>query len=569
MVSRSLISGIWLVFALCAVPAGADVSQKEIDSAIRRARSYVAANIKPGSRGEDLAAYTLVKSGTPADDPFVVSQNQKFAAYFKDGKFVSGGHHYYTAGVVALYYDALGGENYKQELQMISEYILAGQHTNGAWFYPGSPPNANVGDTSISQYALLGLWAAHRAGLEIPEDAWINASRWLSATQLDTGGFVYHPGGQDREAGVTRPSLVSAGGSSMALCMRMLYPHGIVDQPEKNRKSVLADQYKTYGGILEIVDITEVEEEPVVESGDENKVSSKDLSDQYNKSLRLIGGNSSMGLSIPNWRLYYLYGLERFAAFAGKKTIGNHDWYQTGAEFLIKTQGSAGEWKEGQDELVGTCFGILFLTKATAKTIRPPKPKEPTIGSGLLAGGRGLPSDLRDVEKKNGKIITKSTAAPVADLLSQLESSATADLIPLQKEIIEQVHRGQREELVGQTQRLLKLLKSPDPEVRKIAIWALSRGSDVTQAPVLINLIRKDPHFDVAREAYAGLCVLSGRLQGVGLSLNPLKGLQEGDTGKEAKARQWRAEAVNRWEEWYLTVRPYKERDDLQDLKPN
>ncbi|MBD3673393.1 MAG: HEAT repeat domain-containing protein [Planctomycetaceae bacterium] len=566
MVSRKVCIAFLLLVALRSVPGRADVTQKEIDAAIRRARSYVAANIKSGLRGEDLAVYTLVKSGTPANDPLVIRHSRVFDGYFKSGEFVSGRDHYYTAGVVALYYDALGGEKYKQELQMIAKYVLKGQHSNGAWFYPGSPPNANVGDTSISQYALLALWTASRAGIEIPEEAWGKAADWLASTQLNNGGFVYHPGGQDREAGVTRPSLVSAGGSSMALCMRMLYPHGIEDEAEEARKPLPAEKFKTYGGILEIVDISEPLDEPVEPLEKEKWVSSSTLKKKYERSLGLIGGNSSMGLAVPNWRMYYLYGLERFAAFAGEKRIGSRDWYQFGAEFLLKIQEPDGSWKGEQEDLIGTCFGILFLTKATAKTIRPPKPPEPKIGSGLLAGGRGLPSDLRDVEQKDGKIMTKSTAAPVADLLSQLESSATTKLIPLQKEIIEQVHKGQREALVGQTERLLKLLKSPDPEVRKIAVWALARGTDTTQAPVLINLIRNDPHFDVAREAYAGLCILSRRLQGVGLSLNPLKGLKADDTGREAKARQWRAEAAKRWEDWYLTVRPYQERDDLQDL---
>jgi hypothetical protein len=150
-------------------------------------------------------------------------------------------------------------------------------------------------------------------------------------------------------------------------------------------------------------------------------------------------------------------------------------------------------------------------------------------------------------------------------VLAQLESSASADLVPLQKAVIEQVQAGQREELIGQTERLLKLLKSPDPEVRSIAVWSLARGNDLTQAPLFIHLIRKDPHFDVAREAYAGLCVLSKKLDGVGLPLNPLQSVAKG-TSKELEARTWRAEAAQRWEDWYLTVRPYKERDDLQDL---
>jgi hypothetical protein len=541
----------------------------EVKAAVQKARRFLIAEATDTTQSDVLVAYTLLKTGTPKDDAYIQGVLKAHQKNFQSGQYGKNlRNQYYTAGVTALLYDALGGETYKTELQMIANYILEGQREVGGWYYPNQG-DEKVGDTSITQYALLGLWSAHRAGIEIPEKAWNKAANWLSNTQLPDGGFLYHPNEASREnRSGAKPSLIAAGGSSMALCLRMLYPNGVIEQRiVQKRQQQLQKNYKTYGGILEIVDITEEENQEQISEQKEKLVaiSSGELSRKYKASLRLLGSDEELGLNESVWRLYYLYGLERFAAFAAVDKVGDHDWYQTGADFLIKTQAANGSWSGDSNPDVSTCFATLFLYKATAKSIRPPRPDEPTIGSGLLAGGRGLPSDLRGVENKNGKIITKSTDVPVTDLLAQLESSASADLVPLQKAVIEQVQAGQREELIGQTERLLKLLKSPDPEVRSIAVWSLARGNDLQLAPLLIHLIRKDPHFDVAREAYAGLCVLSKKLDGVGLPLNPLQSVAKG-TSKEVEARTWRAEAAQRWEDWYLTVRPYKERDDLQDL---
>lgn len=62
-----------------------------------------------------------------------------------------------------------------------------------------------------------------------------------------------------------------------------------------------------------------------------------------------------------HWHYYYLYGLERAGMLYGTKMIGDHDWYRTGAEYLLAQQSESGQWKSA----IETCFAILFLKKAT------------------------------------------------------------------------------------------------------------------------------------------------------------------------------------------------------------
>ncbi|HLQ44942.1 MAG TPA: DUF4159 domain-containing protein, partial [Planctomycetaceae bacterium] len=71
--------------------------------------------------------------------------------------------------------------------------------------------------------------------------------------------------------------------------------------------------------------------------------------------------------------LYYLYGLERAGRLSGQRFIGNHDWFREGARFLVTQQNGNGHWaSQGHgdgDEIVGTSFALLFLSKGMAPVL--------------------------------------------------------------------------------------------------------------------------------------------------------------------------------------------------------
>jgi len=553
----------------------ADVTEAEVDRSIQRGVGYLRTVIKTNEFGQCryLIAYTLLKTGTPPNDPFIVETvnelKEKLAA-----SQVSLPDHYYNAGIAGLLFDTLGGEQYQPQLAALAKYIMAGQRANGGWYYPDLLPGQSVGDTSITQYALLGLWTAERNGVEIPKTVWSRAATWLVNCQTSSGAYAYHPDENVNDGKTGRPSLQAAGTSSLFLCKRQLYPHGFEAELKRRKEEESADaNVKLYGGILELVDVTESDSAPAGEAKKdqvgEQLISPSRLQSGIDSAMRYMNSLPEMGLKDPMWRLYYLYGLERVGAFAELDKIGNKDWYQTGAEALLKIQLKDGGWPGQQDQRAGTCFAVLFLERATAKAIKPPPARGPRVGGGLLAGGRNLPSDLTKVQQKDGKIIAETNDLPVTDLLSQLEASATADLKPIQEEIIEKVRSEQRDELIGQVERLEKLLRSPDAQVRAIAAWSLARSNDLSKVPLLIDLIRKDPDYDVAREANRGLCVLSRRLKGVGYNDDPITDADRESNPKQAEQRaiQWRASAAKAWQDWYLKVRAYHERDDLLDLK--
>ena len=63
------------------------------------------------------------------------------------------------------------------------------------------------------------------------------------------------------------------------------------------------------------------------------------------------------------WHYYYLYGLERAGMLFGTERMGDHKWYREGAEYLLGAQGGGGGW----NDVVDTCFAILFLRRATRR----------------------------------------------------------------------------------------------------------------------------------------------------------------------------------------------------------
>ena len=82
------------------------------------------------------------------------------------------------------------------------------------------------------------------------------------------------------------------------------------------------------------------------------------------------------------WHYYYLYGLERVGAMLGWKHIAKHDWYREGAEVLLGDQLEDGRWPppgdgataEHEDQILQTCFALLFLKRATVPPAQPVGP---------------------------------------------------------------------------------------------------------------------------------------------------------------------------------------------------
>ena len=211
------------------------------------------------------------------------------------------------------------------------------------------------------------------------------------------------------------------------------------------------------------------------------------------------------------------------------------------------------------------------MTRATEKIApagpaAPPKKNVPTFGGGVLAGGRGLPTNMANVDVTADGIKAKKSDTPLDRLLADLENPKSQNVEAAQASLVEAVQVGNREQLIGQKDLLLKLAKDSRVEVRRTAFWGLGRCNDLRVGPVLIRGLL-DPDFDVSEEARNALCILSRRPRGFGILEDVLAKLPDSATPAErdAVAEKWRREHAQRWKEWYQKVRPYEERDRLPD----
>ncbi|TET34655.1 MAG: hypothetical protein E3J72_13845 [Planctomycetota bacterium] len=82
--------------------------------------------------------------------------------------------------------------------------------------------------------------------------------------------------------------------------------------------------------------------------------------------------NPSLG---QHYHLYYLYGLERAGVLSLCMQLGAHDWYAEGAKWFLANQSGDGHWPGDSTcgDIANTCFGILFLKRATTPVIELPR----------------------------------------------------------------------------------------------------------------------------------------------------------------------------------------------------
>lgn len=563
------VAGIVLAATLVCKDSGRALAdppdQEKIDRAVQRGIAYLKKNGAAGQGGRaTISALAMLKADLPVDTPEIKQILDKITAKVIKGKYTPSvlHEHGYESGLDAITLETADSVKYKPEIEAIAKYIISVQNKGGDWNYLNQIGN---GDTSITQYGILGLWAASRAGVRVPGDVWDGAAAWHLRTQTPNGGFVYHPneGGNEVTIGMT-----TAATASLHVCRMYLFPtqDGKVfkkTEPKvyrSSRRFGILDRITPEAG--EIGDRTD--KGPRV-TGYVPKASVAKIDEAIVKGLEWLTQNFTIRQA-NRFRLYYLYTLERLTALADLSTIGDHDWYAEGAEYLLEVQQPDGSWTAETGALPDTAFSVLFLIRATNKMLeRKTGPRR--VGTGLLAGGRGLPDNLNALQVKDGKVGSRKAQGTIDELLAELEN-VKAPVESVQKAIVESVQLGDREALIAQVDRLKTLARHQRPEVRRTALWGLGRSRDLRLVPLLIAALN-DSDVDVVVEANNALCFLSRRADGVGMNPNPLDALDEEATAedKTAALNAWRADAVKRWRAWYLTVRPYDERHDLTEPK--
>ncbi|MDA0667228.1 MAG: terpene cyclase/mutase family protein [Planctomycetota bacterium] len=268
-----------------------------------------------------LTIYALLSSGLDPRHPAILRGLEYLRTEPSDRT--------YSAGCELMALAALDDPSVFPWIEERAEDLISWQEDSGQWAYPGGH-----WDLSCTQFAILGLRAAAQRGVDIPRNVWDEAVRGTLVTQAQTNRktagegapFIYYPGHPTGWSG----TMTSAGISVLAIA-----------------KEQLGERIKRTD--LEKIDAS-------IESG-----------------LLWLGQQFSLGHNPgrPGRSHYYywLYGVERVGALLHIQKMGDHDWYQEGASFLVEDQGADGQWSTpwGEED-IATSFALLFLKRATARS---------------------------------------------------------------------------------------------------------------------------------------------------------------------------------------------------------
>jgi hypothetical protein len=260
-----------------------------------------------------LAALTLLAAGA---DPAADDGLQKALDYLAKQK----PNNTYVRGIRANVWEyalrKLPDEpQYKAMLKEDYEWLLAALGKKEGWRYQMESPDW---DNSCTQYGVLGIWAAARAGFDPGEKFWATLSKHFRGCQGADGGWSYTVGG-------STPNMATAGLASLFLVFDSY--HGRTpyskDHPRGFTTGEAAD-------VLKAID----------------------------RGMDWLGkqqGSKEDG--------YYLYGIERTGVASGRKLIGGEDWFARGARAVLQAQQGDGAIHLGSwgGRAGSTCFCTLFL----------------------------------------------------------------------------------------------------------------------------------------------------------------------------------------------------------------
>jgi hypothetical protein len=250
-------------------------------------------------------------------------------------------------------------------------------------------------------------------------------------------------------------------------------------------------------------------------------------------------------VALTLWSKYYLYAYERYQAFREVWEGADYqptDWYSRGATHLLGTQNGDGSWQGDYNHQVSTSFALLFLVRGTKKGLAAAAEEK---AGGTLLSGSGLPADLTNIRLQGGQVVVKPLAGPAGDLIELMEKPDDPRFLAAVEGFGELVVKADDLMLSPHLVRIRKLARSGSPDARAKAVAALGKGRNLDDVPTLIFALRDDDE-RVMRAAWDALRFVSRRIDSFGMSPE-LKG-----DNRETEL----AKAVERWQQWYRTVRP-------------
>jgi hypothetical protein len=424
----------------------------------------------------------------------------------------------YSLGLGIAFLTELDPVEYRAEINGLVELLLERQMRQGGWGYA----NYQTCDTSMTQYAVFGLWSASKVGIDVEEAVWIRAANWILRTQDPGGAWGYQ--GNDPgtftpvEQSEKRRSMTEAAMASLYLCGEHL--RFFQFESDELRVSKLL---KPAG--------TRPLEPP------SPGVERRRLEDALRRGARW--NETTREPIFAKFPYYHFYTIERFETFrraATAETGGVEQWYVDGVEDLLRRQNGDGSWIGDEGPAPSTAFALLFILRATRISIT----KFEGLDAGSVVGGRGLPQPglgRAPAATRPGEVARRPDAQ-LADLVRRMDDPQFLSSFQGVENVGAAGEKAEPEKLV---KRLLELAGDDNPEAKAAALRALGRTRNFDDVPVMIEAIR-DPHPIVYQAAVDALRRFDRRIADYG------KPLPADDALRAAEAADWR--------QWYRTIRP-------------
>lgn len=471
--------------------------------------------------GKSLMGLALLKGERPADHPLVQRAIEACQKAAQDLEMVHSDDVIYDLGLAIIFLSEADPEKYRAEIRSLVQLLVKWQKPHGGWGYL----ERKTGDTSMTQYAVLALWSADRSGaMPVPADSAARVANWLIRTQDPSGGWGYQgndPGGFQRISQAPVQQSLSAAGTGSTYVLGDLLR--LTDSLKRGAKAsavrVVAkpSQRPSQGPLTGAVDRGRL-------------VSAMQDGDRWFA--------SNFVTEPPDSIMYYLYAYERYQSFR-ELALGLQSeearWYDEVVEYLRKMQKSNGSWVTDYGPSVDTSFGVLFLVRGTKKAI-----EKAEAFNGRLRGGRGLPGTADVTVGSGGQVVKSAFRGQAEGLLSLLEAAGGAELEDDDRDF-EVTLSSDPQQRERELHRLRRLVSAEDYVVRSAALKALVSTRELDNVPTLIFALG-DPDSRIVVLANRGLRGLSRRLDGFDMPEEPTEAVKR--------------EAIDRWKQWYLMIRP-------------
>ena len=488
----------------------------EVRQSIARAATFLEKADDQRLGAKALAARVMVYLGRP-EHP-IVAKAVAAAKLDLDGVGVAEETRIYSLGIAVAFLAELDAERHGEELRRLIQLLLDRQKANGSWGYPGR----EQGDTSMTQYAVYGLWIAAQNGVTIEPNVWSRAVVWLLRTQDPGGGWGYQ-GTLSGGTSLVPQSEIRRSMTEAALAT--LYLGG-----ERFGVWKFQRDDPSISKLLKRVEVKKPAPAPPFDVG------------RYRSALD--GGNrwdqETKEPIFASFPCYHLYTIERYHSFrdAALGTPSNAGWYDQGTDYLLKSQRPDGSWTTPEGPVAATSFAALFLLRTTRAAIQ----KVDLIGAGTLVGGRGLPIGAAPAATATGtRPASIGTTSPNDDLLSLTKKLQDPAFLASISDVERRGPQADAPPPSKLKQQLIALAKGDSATAQAAALTAMGRTGDLDHVPILIEALR-DADPIVHQAAVDGLRYLARRSDEFGRPL---------PTDEPSRL----AEAT-RWQEWYRTIRP-------------